>query len=473
MKKIIPIFLAIAFLSITGCKGFLTEEPVLAQSDVLTLSTFKGVNNAAAGAYAPLSSTTWYCGAFILSNEMRTMNGRRWIEFEEYNSGRYTDDYAIHFTPNSTSGMWSLGYYVILAANQVLRAIDDVEAEEADKDNIKAEMLFLRALAHFDIVRTFAHAPIKGGDKLGIPIITTVQAIDEKPARNTVDEVYTQIIEDLEDAEELIDPDYVRAGVNDAKASVSIYAIQALLSRVYLYNQNWQKAADYATKVINSGKFSIWKADELEDAYTTDVPTGGEVIFEVFGHTSQSYGTGLENTWGMTSFNQYGDCGASRDLQNLYAAGDARLALLSPDDKGNALFTMKYAGKGLGTIDASNTIVLRLSEMYLNRAEALAKGATIAGATIMSDLKAITDNRNATPTATLGGVYEERAKELAWEGHLWFDLARTGRKMTRTDVSGTTIPTTLEAGDYRWAMPIPDREFTVNPNLVQNDGYSK
>jgi hypothetical protein len=149
------------------------------------------------------------------------------------------------------------------------------------------------------------------------------------------------------------------------------------------------------------------------------------------------------------------------------------LALLSPDDKGNALFTMKYAGKGLGTIDASNTIVLRLSEMYLNRAEALAKGATIAGATIMSDLKAITDNRNATPTATLGGVYEERAKELAWEGHLWFDLARTGRKMTRTDVSGTTIPTTLEAGDYRWAMPIPDREFTVNPNLVQNDGYSK
>ena len=58
MKKIIPIFLAIAFLSITGCKGFLTEEPVLAQSDVLTLSTFKGVNNAAAGASAPLSSNT-------------------------------------------------------------------------------------------------------------------------------------------------------------------------------------------------------------------------------------------------------------------------------------------------------------------------------------------------------------------------------------------------------------------------------
>ena len=62
-------------------------------------------------------------------------------------------------------------------------------------------------------------------------------------------------------------------------------------------------------------------------------------------------------------------------------------------------------------------------------------------------------------------------KEFGWEAHLWFDLARTGRPMTRTDISGE-VPTRIEAGDYRWAKPLPRREFTVNPNLKpQNDGY--
>lgn len=472
MKKIITILFAIAALCVTGCKGFLTEEPVLSQSNELTLSTFEGVNNSAAGAYSLLASTSWYCGSFILSNEMRTMNGKRWIEFEKYNSGRYTPDYAINFTPNNTSAIWSAGYYVILAANQVLEAIDNVEGDEAAKNNIKAEMLFLRALSHFDIVRTYAQAPIQGGDNLGAPIITSVQKIDEKPARSTVDEVYAQIIADLLEAENLMDPAFVRA-FSDPAASVTLPAIQALLSRVYLYHQDWQNAADYATKVINSGKYSIWEADKLAKAYTEDIQEDGEVIFEVYSNTSQSYGGGLENVWGMTHFKQYGDCGASNDLKNLYAEGDARLSLLSPDDEGRALFTLKYAGKGLGSVDANNTIVLRLSEMYLNRAEAIQKGASVAGVTVMADLKAITDKRNATPTATINGIYEERAKELAWEGHLWFDLARTGRPMKRTDVSGSTTPTNIPAGDYRWAMPIPEGEIDTNPNIEQNDGYSK
>lgn len=483
MKKIFTIALAAVALFSSCGKDFLVEEPVLAQSDVLTLSTLEGLDKSVAGAYGPLASTSWYCGSFILSNEMRTMNGKRWINFTEYNSGRYIDDYSVNFTPTSTSSVWSYGYYVILAANSVIEAADKVEGSEQTKNNLKAECLFLRALAHFDLVRTFAmpYNYKAGASHLGVPIILKVDS-EYKPERSTVKEVYEQIINDLLEAEKIIDPSYERPGTTDASASANINSIRALLSRVYLYSEQWQKAADYATLVINSGKYKMWTADEVakvekgkfSSVFNTNVPKGGEVIFEVYEGLGQGYGGGNENICGMSSYNGYGDCGASQDLLDLYEDGDVRALLVSPDEDGRALFTMKYFGKGLNSIDVNNTIILRLSEMYLNRAEAIINGASVPGVTALGDLEIIAKNRNASiQPATKGGVYAERAKELAWEGHLWFDLARTGRAMTRTDVAGTQVPTDIPAGDYRWAMPIPDREFTVNPNLVQNDGYAK
>lgn len=472
MKKyLFTIAAAVAVLSSCG-KDFLTEEPNLAQSDVLTLSTFDGLDKATAGAYAPMASTNWYGANLILSFEMGTGNAKRWIEFENHDSGRYIDDYAINFTPNGTSPIWGQAYYVILAANSVLAHIDDsgIEASEQDKNNLKAECLFLRALAHFDLVRVFAHPYNYTADAShdGVPYVTTVDS-EAKPARDNVATVYKNIIDDLLAAEEAIDPAYVRAGVKDKKAVVTLEAIQALLARAYLYCNKNAEAITYATKVIESGKFQMWDADKLADAYTTDVPTGGEVIFEIYNNTSSSYGTGLENVWGMTFYKQYSDCGVSNDLLDIYDDGDARAELITPDEDGNGLFTLKYAGKGLGSVDANNVIVLRLSEMYLIRAEALVK----TNGNAAPDLAVIASHRNAEPCpATAEGVFLERRKELCWEGHYWFDLARTGHDMDREDVSGTAI-NHLEAGDDRWARPIPQREFTVNPNLVQNPGYNK
>ena len=88
---------------------------------------------------------------------------------------------------------------------------------------------------------------------LGIPVVT-VTKIDE-PARNTVEEVYTQVVKDLKEAESLFG-DYQREGGADPKGFATKEAAQALLARVYLYMEDWQNAADYATKVINSRKIS-------------------------------------------------------------------------------------------------------------------------------------------------------------------------------------------------------------------------
>ena len=259
----------------------------------------------------------------------------------------------------------------------------------------------------------------------------------------------------------------------DAKSVVSIYAIQAFLSRVYLYMGKWQEAANYATKVINSKKYTMWTVDDLKNAacYREDVPKGGEIIFEVYGIKSNSYDGYHDGIMPMTSPTGYGDAGASADLYASYEPDDVRGALFQAKD--DVVWTGKYAGKGLGTPDVNNTIVFRLSEMHLSRAEALINGATIDGVNAVDDLKAIADNRGASvQPQTLTGVYEERRKELAWEGHLWFDLARTKRDMTRSDFTGDAKAKDVPAGDYRWAMPIPLREYDVNPNLTHNPGYT-
>ena len=112
--------------------------------------------------------------------------------------------------------------------------------------------------------------------------------------------------------------------------------------------------------------------------------------------------------------------------------------------------------------------------MYLNRAEAIVHGAIVAGTTALDDVNAVVANRGATlyTGVTENDIFIERRKELAFEGHLWFDYARTGRSMTRTDYTGTNLNNKdIPFPDYRWALPISASEIDVNPNLVQNPGY--
>jgi hypothetical protein len=108
--------------------------------------------------------------------------------------------------------------------------------------------------------------------------------------------------------------------------------------------------------------------------------------------------------------------------------------------------------------------------MYLNRAEATIKGG-LTEYDAVADITMVASNRGAAASpATASGVLKERQKELAWEGHLWFDLGRTKTNMTRTDVADGVI-TEVEWGTNIWAMPIPEREHNANPNLSPNPGY--
>jgi len=474
MKKIILMMLVIS-LALSGCDDFLVEQPVLTQSSEITLSTYNGINNVVAGAYSPLADGTWYGAFYVLNAEMRAGNATIPTN-TDFTSGRMTLARDMNYSANATSGLWGYGYFVISAVNN---AMDNLEGKDVggvtvqDLNNLKAECLFLRALAHFDMVRLYATAYSKNPDAPGIPIILkTDESATEQPARNTVAEVYSQIITDLLEAESIVDPDYVREGVSDSKAVATLPAIQALLSRAYLYTEQWQLAADYATKVINNSNYNLWSATEYPDVWGENVAgDGGEVIFEVYAAQANTYDEYWEGPAYMTNPDGYADCAAHQDLIGLYEAGDVRGTMFRTDDEGasGANWTTKYIGKGIATPDLNNVIVLRLSEMYLNRAESIINGASVAGATALSDVNAIRAKRSVAPLISVGAdvIFNERRLELAFEGHLWFDYARTERASSISDRPDQS----LAADSYKWALPIPQREIDVNNNLVQNVGY--
>lgn len=472
MKKIIlGTALLTAVVSLSSCNGFLEEEPVLSQSNELTLSTYEGLNSAGAALYSMMQSASWYDGQFILQSELRAGNAKNPVSLP--GSGRYRGDTQWNYTASSTSSLWSYAYYTISWANNIINNLEgksEPNVTQQDWDNLKAEALFMRALCHFDLVITYAQPYTYQPQSLGVPVVLVTE--NGQPARNTVQEVYDQVVADLKEAEGLISDNFIRSDASDAAAMVSKQAIQALLSRVYLYMGEWQNSADYATKVINSGKYSLVGAsDYLEMWSAQTAPKGGEIIFEVFGSQKNEYWD--ESGWThlpyITGMGEEGseDICATQDLVDLYEAGDVRLQLFYKNENDNMI--SKYYGKEGGIPRQVNVPILRLAEMYLNRAEAISKGASISGTSARGDLEAIANKRGATVPATFD-VFDERRKELMFEGHIVYDYARSQKALTRTDFDGVNNKD-VPFPNYRWAMPIPKREMDANPNMVQNEGY--
>ena len=477
MKRILnKIIIALVVVFLSGCDGFLVQEPVLQQTSELTLSSFQGLNNATVGAYTLFYGVSWYGGDFVLSSDMRGGNGK----LKPQDAGFQFDAYTWNYTPENTENLWSAAYTAIARANNVINAIPDFEGTEEEMDMLqkyKAECLFIRAIAHFDLVRLYAQPYSYNKSGPGVPVVLETKIAE--PPRDPIEVVYAQVIKDLKEAETLFG-DYKRSGGADPKGFATKEAAQALLARVYLYMEDWQNAADYATKVINSGKFQMWTADqyvtvsENEKGAWGREAEGSEVIFSIYAATGNSGYPGQEGISSMTNLKFTGDVCASNDLLNLYEEGDVRRDLFYSDPENRPIYegfwwTNKYPSK-TGDGSTNNTPVLRLSEMYLIRAEALHKGAAIQSATALGDINMIRTNRGLAPKTSavvLSDISDERRRELCFEGHNLFDLARRKESLVRNDYDAL-INKDIPFPDNRWAVPIPKSEFDGNENMVQN-----
>ncbi|MFO7670572.1 MAG: RagB/SusD family nutrient uptake outer membrane protein [Bacteroidales bacterium] len=479
IQKTLVVGLLALLVFTTACEDFLYQEPRLSQTNELTLSTFEGLQNATLGVYTPLYSSDWYGRDFVVTADLKGGNAKK----GPISSGRFFTEYLWNNTPDASHGLWTRAYDLIGRANNVLEVIDggfeEAGVEQADIDQLAAECKFLRGLAYFDLARLFCQpiAQGSGASQLGVPVVLTYEL--GQPVRNTLGEVYAQIESDLLDAEADL-AEVSPNGGTDARGWATKFAAQALLARFYLYTEQWQDAANYAGMVINSGEFPLYTADE----YTTwdnggvwGTDGGSEVIFEVYG----AEGNSSHSNWDVISYIMsplgYGDINASLDVYNLYEDGDVRKGMFRNYEPNyvNDLWSLKYPGKAPdGNLREDNIPVLRISEMYLIRAEAILNGASAAGATASGDLNAIREIRGASlldaGNTTLSSVYLERRMELCYEGHELFDLARTGRGLTRTDYSGA-VNQNISFPDYRWAMPIPQEELNANENMEQNPEY--
>ena len=474
-------------MSITFKKIPLTKEPPMDQSDELALSTFEGIDGATAGNYRAVIS--WYGASFPLTFDVMCGNGM----VGPVNTGRMRQEPAWNYTSTSTMGLWSSAYSAILGCNKALTAINEGKfsrngVSDEQINNIKAENLFLRALAYFDLVRVYAQPygyikanGITGVEAMGVPIVLK-DDLSARPSRNTVAEVYENlIIPDLVEAERLMSDSYVRAGVKDVVATVTKPVIQALMARVYLHHEDWQLAADYATKVIKNGRFRLLSGDRFVSMWDGSVDvapqSGSEIIFEVY--VSQSDGSRSDLGDYLTAPEVaggagYGDVRVSNDLINLYDATDVRLTGLT---KTNSKYpgyrwSTKYPGKN-GLLAYNNVPVLRISEMYLIRSEAIYRGATVSGVTAIDDLNRVATNRNAEAYAsvTLDNLFEESRKEFLFEGHIFFDMKRLQKSLVRTDYDLDPLTKNIDFPSYRWALPIPENDILYNDNMDQNPGY--
>jgi hypothetical protein len=478
--KHLILFLVTIAVFFTACEDFLIKEPRLSQSNELTLSTYTGLNNSTGGAYTQLCATGWYGAGLPITADIKAGNGKR----GSVQSGRYTDEYLWNNRPSSTSGLWQVAYSTIAKANNVMEVIDggftESGVEQAQLDELKGECLFLRGLAYFDLARMYCQPYSSGRDNMGVPIVLVTA--NDYPARNTVGETYDRVIEDLELAVTLLP---VESSRGDDAAFATKTAAQALLAKVNLYLEDWAGAASYATTVIGTAGLSLFTAADYttwdNDGYWGSGGPGAEIIFQVDG----SEGNTSHGYWEAISYMMdpygYGDCAASMDLVGLYEAGDVRADLfLQPAEYPGEYWSLKYPGRlGKTPKREYNTPVLRLSEMYLIRAEAILNGASVAGVTALADLNMIRTNRGlaAATAVNLAEIYNERRRELCFEGNELFDLARTQRSLSRTDFTGLTnkdiafTPGGSATVNYLWAMPIPQAEKDANVNMEQNPGY--
>ncbi|MCE7070123.1 RagB/SusD family nutrient uptake outer membrane protein [Dyadobacter sp. CY327] len=385
-----------------------------------------------------------------------------------------------------TTDFWAQSYKLIYGTNLVINKITD--GQSAELDQLKGENLYLRAMAHFNLVRLFGRPYSQNkGENPGIPVVL---GTDENlyPARSSVKEVYAAVIADLVKAASLMTE---QKNANFASKEV----VDALLSRIYLYMEDNENAILYANKVINSKRYQLASTEMYKKSPTLVPESNPETIFN-FRHTLADNKD--KNAVGSLYYNDpatlstgWGEYYTSVALWDLLHENpqDARISFITPHYIDGKLqyrgtspqyFINKFNWQE-GIANLASPVYLRLAEMYLNRAEAYAK--TGKNQLAIDDVNLIRTRAGLTGNAlytvgTLKGrgsvlnvVLEERRLELAYEGHRPGDIYRNNLPLVRAypGLHGTdNFHLTVEPTAPRVVYYIPEREININRSLVQN-----
>lgn len=500
-------------LLMASCSDFLEER----SQDTYYITSYKDLDELLIGdCYAPVNNATGLAntsdlGYFIhyLADEIEEQHG----ELYSYDSGNrekifgyYTWQQRTGETYNqkgflSENGTWKETYRLINVANNILEAADKVPQSTDDEKTgtirVKGEAHFLRAAYYFWLANLYGkpYTPATASTDLAVPIKTIAKVNDVTYQRNTVQEVYNQVLADLEEAESLL----AQTGKAQSIYRADINAVYFLKSRVYLYMQNWSMAAKYAGEVLKA-------KPELVDFNTlSSNPLSKGSVENIF-----SMG-GAELPCSMCNY--YQSFRVSKELYNAYSDDDLRKTkywwkcpdydfygyikipvatsqTISPSDK--SYYENMYHNSMSGQkAEVSDKFLYRTAEAYLIKAEAEAyQGHDTQARELLNKLRQNRYKSGTNYEVTASGkelveaIREERRLELALEGTRWFDLRRYGVCEKYPESKSITHYYTLykkwnkreecrqfvlNANDAAYTLPIPNEVIEFNTGMPNNE----
>ena len=433
MKKFRLIAITLAFIAF-GCEDYLEKQPYDIITDDIVISSAEDAEAVLLGAYSALQSPDTYGNQIVgstgtLSDEL--------VHTGSFPTIAEFDNNAVLSNNVTLQGLWAAYYSGIYITNVIIERIETITIDINKKNQIVGEAKFLRALMHFDLLKLFGAIPYAVTTDL-----TVLRTIDRTP----VADVYIELIKELNASVTLL------AGVNHGNNKrANQWVAKALLARVYTYSGDKAQAGVKANDIIVNGPYSL-------EANYVDVFKGNsdEVLFEVFFSVQDQNSMAF---WFRTD-GRY-EYGPSPQMRAAFETGDDRAGMVAPVGDGR-FQVAKYTDRATGT---DQTVVLRLAEMYLIRAEA-----NLGKVQADDDINALRSRAGLVGISgvNLDAVLQERFVELCFEGHRWTDLKRTGKADA---IMSVINPTNWQPTDL--LMPIPQREIQQNPTLVgkQNPGY--
>ncbi len=421
------------------------------------------------GIYSGMQSSSTFGAGFFTYQALLSDNGYVSVE----NSNRFTDvnDYTHAIPENGTIGnVWSNLYSNLLNANNVISfegTIIDTDATDGTPNNRFGEAYISRALNLFQLVNWYSRPPGSGlSQNLGVIVPLEVNIGASLP-RKTVAEVYAQIISDLEKALSLMTTE---PGVNRLGPT----AARALLSRVYLYLEDYPKARTYAEQVLsNTAGFGLMGRNQVVPYYASEVSP--ETIFQLEFNSNDNPGSNnaFYATWTLTG--TYKQNFATREFYDLIPSTDARKGLYTDN------IPASYADALVG-VDVRKFITpdrdmphFRMSEVKLNQIEALyfinPDQARTELNNWVSGFRDTSYNTSASGQALLDEILKQRRIELAFEGHRLFDMNRYGVDVVKD--ANCTVNCSVPFSDFKRVFPIPLAEMNTNVSegFAQNPGY--
>ncbi len=481
--------LLIGSVSLTSCKKFLEENP---KSNVTVTNYYQTEGDAISAVnsiYAYLNSTSSGSTAGVYHSSFWVTAGLSSDEMQNNQLAVPHYDQLSTFTQTSRNSaleeVWAMHYKTITIANIAINRIPGISMNAALKERLLGEAKFLRALMYFNMVRMFGEIPLIIEENAPLmPEIATTEAI------------YQQIITDLKEAADVLPQSYPIA---NGRGRATNGSANGILAKVYLTIQDWENAALYAKKVIDSNQYELW--EDFADVFKLSSRGGKEAVFSVgFGDAG-----GAIIFWEVGQFlvrllppqlSQEGVVNAqgwqipTQHLYNAYEPDDRRRAVTFVTEINGPSGTttirpyiQKYwdrVAEPTANGTANDFPVIRYADILLIYAEAnnemgesaiahqyinmVRKRARFNGTTYENS---VPDYSGLNKEQMREAILNERRLEFVAEGHRWFDLARTRTLSAKVPLAKPGVTPT----DTHLLFPIPQREVDLNSNLIQNDGY--